>query len=113
MSRNISKVHLIRNFIILFCLTLPFTASAIVVGGSNLGFSGYPEFSEIAPTPPYSDDQYAWDSYRREVADYAEKAKQYLEDANSDMKRIQEAQQDAIQKANDVVEEFNRKAKGY
>ncbi|HBM2960883.1 TroA family protein [Klebsiella variicola] len=104
---------MMKKFALFALLSLPFSASAIVMGGSNLGFSGYPEFSEIAPTPPYSDDQYAWDSYRREVADYAEKAKQYLEDSNSDMKRIQEAQQDAIQKANDVVEEFNRKAKGY
>ncbi|HBS7745631.1 TPA: hypothetical protein MAR74_002312 [Klebsiella pneumoniae] len=104
---------MMKKFALFVLLSLPFSASAIVMGGSNLGFSGYPEFSEIAPTPPYSDDQYAWDSYRREVADYAEKAKQYLEDSNSDMKRIQEAQQDAIQKANDVVEEFNRKAKGY
>lgn len=102
-----------KKFALFALLSLPFSASAIVMGGSNLGFSGYPEFSEIAPTPPYSDDQYTWDSYRREVAEYAEKAKQYLEDSNSDMKRIQEAQQDAIQKANDVVEEFNRKAKGY
>ncbi|WP_227505385.1 TroA family protein [Klebsiella aerogenes] len=102
-----------KKFALFALLSLPFSASAIVMGGSNLGFSGYPEFSEIAPTPPYSDDQYAWDSYRREVAEYAEKAKQYLEDSNSDMKRIQEAQQDAIQKANDVVEEFNRKVKGY
>lgn len=102
-----------KKFALFALLSLPFSASAIVMGGSNLGFSGYPEFSEIAPTPPYSDDQYAWDSYRREVAEYAEKAKQYLEDSNSDMKRIQEAQQDAIQKANDAVEEFNRKAKGY
>ncbi|EMM8813400.1 TPA: hypothetical protein ACXEP4_004838 [Klebsiella pneumoniae] len=104
---------MMKKFALFALLSLPFSASAIVMGGSNLGFSGYPEFSEIAPTPPYSDDQYAWDSYRREVAEYAEKAKQYLEDSNSDMKRIQEAQQDAIQKANDVVEEFNRKAKGY
>ncbi|WP_227502985.1 TroA family protein [Klebsiella quasipneumoniae] len=108
-----SQGKMMKKFALFVLLSLPFSASAIVMGGSNLGFSGYPEFSEIAPTPPYSDDQYAWDSYRREVADYAEKAKQYLEDSNSDMKRIQEAQQDAIQKANDVVEEFNRKAKGY
>ncbi|HIC8218070.1 hypothetical protein ABLV25_05785 [Klebsiella sp. GG_Kp147] len=108
-----SQGKMMKKFALFALLSLPFSASAIVMGGSNLGFSGYPEFSEIAPTPPYSDDQYAWDSYRREVAEYAEKAKQYLEDSNSDMKRIQEAQQDAIQKANDVVEEFNRKAKGY
>ncbi|CAM3641954.1 hypothetical protein KLVA111870_12915 [Klebsiella variicola] len=102
-----------RNFIILFCLALPFSASAVVIGGSNLGFGGYPEFNEIEPTLPYSDDQYAWENYRRQVADYTEKAKQYLEDSSSDMKRIQESQQEAIDKANRVVEEYNRKAKGY
>ncbi|EPY1262782.1 hypothetical protein [Klebsiella pneumoniae] len=108
-----SQGKMMKKFALFVLLSLPFSASAIVMGGSNLGFSGYPEFSEIAPTPPYSDDQYAWDSYRREVAEYAEKAKQYLEDSNSDMKRIQESQQEAIDKANRVVEEYNRKAKGY
>lgn len=82
-------------------------------GGSNLGFGGYPAFSEMEPSPPYTDDQYAWENYRRQVADYTEKAKQYLEDSNSDMKRIQESQQEAIDKANRVVEEYNRKAKDY
>ncbi|EUB38321.1 hypothetical protein HMPREF1502_5744 [Klebsiella sp. AS10] len=67
----------------------------------------------MEPSPPYTDDQYAWENYRRQVADYTEKAKQYLEDSNSDMKRIQESQQEAIDKANRVVEEYNRKAKDY
>lgn len=102
-----------KHFVFLIFISLPFSASASVIGGSNLGFGGYPEFTEIAPTSPYSDDQYAWENYRREVADYTERAKRYLEDSNSDVKRIQEAQQDAIQKANDVVEEFKRKSKGY
>ncbi|MFO3857886.1 hypothetical protein [Klebsiella michiganensis] len=107
-----SQGKMMKNFALIVLLSWSFSVSAIVIGGTNLGFSGYPQFSEIAPAPPYSDDQYAWESYRREVADYAEKAKWYLEDSNSDMKRIQEAQHDAIQKANEVVEEFNRKAKG-
>lgn len=102
-----------RNYIVLFYLALPFSASAIVMGGSNLGFGGYPAFSEMEPSPPYTDDQYAWENYRSQVADYTEKAKQYLEDSNSDMKRIQESQQETIDKANRVVEEYNRKAKGY
>lgn len=102
-----------NKFTLLVLLSVPFASSAVVYGGSNLGFGGYPEFSEIAPTAPYSDDQYAWENYRRQVDDYTEKAKQYIDDSNSDMKRIQEAQQDAIQKANDVVEEYNRKVRSY
>jgi len=108
-----SQGEIMNKFALLVLLSMPFASSAVVMGGSNLGFGGYPEFTEIAPTPPYSDDQYAWDNYRRQVADYTERAKQYIDDSNSDMKRIQEAQQDAINKANDVVEEYNRKVKGY
>lgn len=110
---DMSQGKLMNKFTLLVLLFVPLASSAIVMGGSNLGFGGYPEFTEIAPTPPYSDDQYAWENYRRQVDDYTEKAKQYLEDSNSDMERIKEAQQDAIRKANDAVEEYNRKARGY
>lgn len=97
-----------KIIISLFFLVCPIFSHAVVIGGSNLGFSGYPEFSEVEPSAPYSDDKYSWENYQREVEDYTEKAKQYLEDSNSDIQRVQEAQQDAIQKANSVVEEYNR-----
>lgn len=102
-----------NKFMLLVLLFLPLTSSAIVIGGSNLGIGGYPEFTEIAPMPPYSDDRYAWENYRRQVDDYTEKAKQYLEDSNSDMQRIKKSQQEAIRKANEVVEEYNSAAQGY
>lgn len=92
-------------------LVLPTVSHAAVYGGSNLGFGGYPEFSESPPSPPYSDDEYAWDRYRRDVQSYSEKAKEYLEDSDSDIKRIKEAQEDAIQKANDAVEQYNRQVR--
>lgn len=98
---------------LLLITLIPITTSATVFGGSNLGYAGYPGFTDIAPIPPYIDDQLSWDRYRRDVADYTDRAKQYLDDANNDIKRIQEAQQDAIQRANDVVEEYNRKINGY
>ncbi|MDQ9128735.1 hypothetical protein RDT67_20155 [Serratia fonticola] len=94
-------------------LHLSTNASAVVYGGTNLGFSGYPEFSEIEPVPPYSKDQWAWDSYKRDVEDYVQKAKDYTDDANSDISRINEAKEETIRKANDVVEEYNRNARGY
>lgn len=96
---------------LLAVLLMPTASLATVFGGSNLGFSGYPEFSEVEPTPPYSNDQYAWESYKQEVDAYTAKAKQYLEDANSDIQRIQEAQQEAINKANSVVQEYNSKVR--
>ena len=93
---------------LLLIALVPQVVSAAVFGGSNLGYGGYPEFTQMEPTPPYSNDQYAWDNYRREVERYTSDVKEYLEDANNDMKRIQEAQQEAIDKANRVVEEYNR-----
>ena len=98
---------------LIFSLLLPLTSYAYVYGGSNLGYSGYPEFSGYEPSPPFSDDQFAMDNYKREVEDYVTKAKQYVEDADSDAKRVREAQQEAIGKANRVVEEYNRKVNGY
>lgn len=95
------------------CFFLPIYSKAAVFGGSNLGFSGYPEFSEYPPSPPFGDDKFAWESYKREVEDYVNKAKQYVDDANSDIERVNEAKAEAIRKANEAVEEYNRKARGY
>ncbi|HDW3536670.1 TPA: hypothetical protein RMN37_001625 [Escherichia coli] len=97
--------------VLLLIALVPQVASAAVFGGSNLGYGGYPEFTQMEPTPPYSNDQYAWENYRREVERYTSDVKEYLEDANNDMKRIQEAQQEAIDKANNVVEEYNRNSR--
>ena len=88
-------------------------ASATVFGGSNMGFSGYPEFSDSAPTPPYDGNEYSMQTYKNDVERYIQNAKQYTENAGNYMKRIQEAQDDAIQKATRVVEEYNRTARGY
>ncbi|WP_312202650.1 hypothetical protein [Kosakonia cowanii] len=93
---------------IIFILVLPFVSHAAVFGGSNLGFSGYPAFDERVPSPPFTDDRYAWETYTQEVDRYTKRAKEYLENSNNDMKRIQEAQEDAIEKANRVVREYNR-----
>ncbi|WP_395490890.1 hypothetical protein ACG1VR_10545 [Cedecea davisae] len=102
-----------KNIFLISALLLPISSYAAVYGGSNLGYSGYPEFSEIEPSQPYSSDQYAMDSYKREVENYVAKAKQYVEDADSDAKRVRKAQQEAIDKANAVVADYNRKMNSY
>ncbi|MCF7821988.1 MAG: hypothetical protein K9M17_06060 [Mariprofundaceae bacterium] len=88
-------------------LLFPLTAHALVFGGSNLGFSGYPSHDCIKPTKPikpYSfDSQWEVDSYNSEVDLYNSQLQQYLscideyiENANNDIKRIKEKAQEAI-----------------
>ncbi|MDW4578491.1 hypothetical protein [Atlantibacter hermannii] len=96
-----------KKFIIILILIIPGISHAAVYGGTNLGYSGYPEFDEREPSPPVTDDQYAWEAYRQEVDRYTEQAKEYLENSSNDIKRIQEAQEEAIEKANRVVREYN------
>lgn len=100
------------KIILLLIFVVPFSSHAVVFGGSNLGFSGYPEFTDSPPSPPFSDDQFAWDSYKNEVQDYMNRAKQYVDDSDSDIKRIEEAKDDAIRKANDAVNEYNSRVRG-
>ncbi|HDL6893856.1 TPA: hypothetical protein PXM15_000946 [Yersinia enterocolitica] len=92
---------------------LPMLSFAAVFGGSNLGFQGYPEFSDSPPLPPFNADEYSMNSYRMEVDRYVSKAKEYVENSNNDIKRINEANEEAIQKANNTVAEYNMKAQGH
>lgn len=72
-------------------------ACAYVMGGSNLGGLGYPEF-----------DQYiSYDPSREEVERYVEDAKQYVENCNYDMQRVNEARNNAIDKANEAINNYN------
>lgn len=72
-------------------------AFAYVIGGSNLGVLGYPEFnSYISYNPSHSEiEQYIWD------------AKVYVENCNYDIQRIQEAKSNTIDKVNDAVYQYN------
>ncbi|MBG0753657.1 hypothetical protein Q7O_003120 [Pectobacterium carotovorum subsp. carotovorum PCCS1] len=54
-----------------------------------------------------------WNNYKFEVENYVGKVKEYVENGDNDIKRIKEAQQKAINDANQVVEEYNRKVRGY
>jgi hypothetical protein len=104
------KLHLI---IFMFLISYSAIGNAAVYGGSNLGYSGYPEFSDSEPTPPYDRSEFLMNSYKNDVERYIRNAKDYTENANNDMKRIRESQDEALEKANRVVEEYNRVARGY
>ncbi|MDK9420015.1 MULTISPECIES: hypothetical protein [Pectobacterium] len=104
---------MIKMITLISISSIAFTSNAYVYGGSNLNFSGYPDFSELTPSAPYGNDQYMWNNYKFEVENYVRKAKEYVENGDNDIKRIKEAQQKTINDANQVVEEYNRKVRGY
>lgn len=101
--------------IIVLALTVFFAlpAEAVVYGNSNLDFMGYPEFDEFPPSEPYNRDRYSFDQYRDEVEEYVRKAQDYVEAGNNDIQRIKEAQEEAIEKANRAISDFNDWANGY
>lgn len=89
-------------------LTLLFTPlTCFAFGGSNLDVMGYPEFDEIKPIQPYSNDEYSRANYRNEVEEYIRKSKEYVDNANDDIDSIQNAKNNAINKANQVIQEYN------
>lgn len=95
-------------------LSICSNANALVIGGSNLGVMGYSEFNEITPSQPYSYDEYNFNMYQNDTEMYVNQAKEYVENCNRDIERIKEKQQDAINKANQAIDDFNNWARrGY
>jgi hypothetical protein len=91
-------------------LLFPLSGYAMVFGGSNLGFRGYPSHDCIKPTRPFKpysfNSQWELDSYNTEVDLYNSQLRQYLscideyvENAKNDIKRIKEKAQQAIDEA--------------
>lgn len=97
-------------FLLLF-MTMPISVGAYIYGGGNLGYSGYPSHDcdkPIKPSKPYSfSSQWEIDSYNSEVEsynsqlqDYISCVEEYTDNANNDIKRIQEKAQEAIDEVN-------------
>lgn len=89
------KIFIIVLIASLWCSSVAF---AFVIGGSNLGIMGYPEFNFYLP----------YDPSRNDIARYVEEAKEYVENCNNDIQRIHEAKLEAISQANDAVNRYNR-----
>jgi hypothetical protein len=92
---------------------IPFTAQAVVYGGSNFSsFLGYPDHKCSKPLnkpyKPYSfDDQWEVDRYNDDVfrynnsvTEYVDCIQEYVDNAKNDIKRIREKANDAIREAN-------------
>ena len=90
-----------KKGLVVFILSLFWCTSvafAYVIGGSNLGFGGYPEFKDFISFNPS----------RLDVEIYVNNAKEYVENCNNDVKRVYEARNTAIEKANQAIEDYNR-----
>lgn len=101
-----------KRWIVVVALLIGSTfAFGYVIGGSNLGFAGYPDFNEYEPNKPSAYggtvSEWEYDDYKRDVESYVDKAKEYIENCSHDSQSIEYASREAISKANDVVEEFN------
>ena len=96
------------NKMIVGAVLLVLTNSSIAVyGGSNLGWSGYPDHSCSEPfylgSPPSFTTQSEVDDWNYKVRDYNSQMKEfstcineYIKNGNNDMERIQEGQEGAI-----------------
>ena len=104
----------LKAFFLLALFAMPLQSYAYVYGGSNLPVFGYPSHDcsqpYSKPYKPYSfNSQWEVDQYNREVRQYNDELeeyfsciKEYVDNANSDLKRIQDAAQDAINEANSL-----------
>jgi hypothetical protein len=91
-----------RGFVVaaIFGAAAASTAGAVVFGGSNLGVFGYPEDRCAKPIVPYSGaSEYAVRQYNLDVEMFNTCAKRYIENANADIERINEAVDKLARKA--------------
>ncbi|AGH97815.1 hypothetical protein A11S_995 [Micavibrio aeruginosavorus EPB] len=98
-SNKMSRMFIV-SFVFFVFLVWAENSYAYVIGGSNLGFSGYPEADCVVPYKPYEFlDEYEVERYNRNLEEYVTCIKEYLENADNDIRRIQEAAEAAIREA--------------
>lgn len=100
-----------RSPFLLIAVLMSVNAFAVVFGGSNLGFGGYPDHSCYKPSKPFKpysfDSQWEVDiynqkvdSYNSELGIYLDCINEYVDNAGNDIERIKEAVSNAISEAN-------------
>lgn len=107
MRTNLNKIPFLIFAVFVLIFALSSGCVAYVLGGSNLGYGGYPSFDGYKPSAPFTKEPYAVDRYRSEVESYQYAAEEYIENAENDIQMIQEAISDAIYDVNRVVDEYN------
>lgn len=84
------------TFILILCSSIFSFTIGYSYGWSNMG-AYYPSFSSFLSLDPT----------REEVLLYVEEAKEYIESCDHDIELIQDARNDAINKANSVIDHYN------
>lgn len=99
---------MMRAILFIIMLLLSYSpASAVVFGGTNLGFGGYPSNEcnkPLKPTKPYSFsndweiDRYnsEVDYYNTQLEEYSTCLREYIDNAQTDIQRIKEKIQESI-----------------
>lgn len=100
---------MIRTYFAALILAHAGLANAVVYGGSNMSYSGYPGSTCSKPSKPdrpYGTTSWDIDSYNAKVRDYNSEMRQYIEcvkayldNANNDIRRIKEQIDEEISKA--------------
>ena len=91
-----------KHFLIALLLGIFWSSSvafAYVMGGTNLGYSGYPEFRGYLSS---------YNTSRYDIERYLDEVKEYVKNGDNDKQRITEAQNNAIREANEEVARYNR-----
>lgn len=89
--------HRLSLVALLAGLCLAGAAGAMVYGGSNLSYFGYPEHTCRKPYKPYSfTTQSEVDSYNYDLERFVDCVQEYVDNADSDIKRIRERVDEAI-----------------
>jgi hypothetical protein len=87
----------IRILVFMLLLITANDAFAVVFGGSNLGFMGYPKHNCSKPYKPLSfKSEYELNRYKDDFENYIRCINEYVENANNDIKRVTEAAEEAI-----------------
>ena len=102
----------------IFVLILLIIVSVGFISGYSFGRSNlygmYPAFSKMTPMKPFNRDSFMVNNYKNDVTNYVKEAKEYVEAANNDISTINDEIDNAITKANRVVDEYNNWARyGY
>lgn len=87
-------------------LAMPMLSNALVFSGSNFKDNEYPRM-ENAPLEPTYEDSDSVNEHKKKIRDYLRKTEAYVENADSDIKRIQAERSDAIHRAEIEAKKYN------
>ncbi len=85
----------------IFCSLIASTAYAMVFGGSNLGIFGYPKHTCTKPYKPFQfQSEYELENFKNEYSRSIDCIKEYVANADNDIKPISESANEAVDEAN-------------